>query len=47
MKTNDLDNIYKNIEEEVNPNNERKTLILFHDIIADILSNKKAYSNSN
>ena len=47
MKTNDLDNIYKNIEEEVNPNNERKILILFHNMIADILSNKKAYSKNN
>ena len=47
MKANDLDNIYKNIEEEVNPNKERKILILFPDIIADILSNKRAYSNSN
>ena len=47
MKTNDLDNIYKNIEEKVNPNNERKILILFHDMIADILSNKKAYSKNN
>ena len=37
---NDMDNIYKNIEED-NPNKKRITLILFDDMIADMLSNKK------
>ena len=32
--------IYKNIE-EYNPNKKRKILIMFDDIIADMLSNKK------
>ena len=35
-----MDDIYKNIE-EYNPNIKRKILILFDDIIADMLSNKK------
>ena len=35
-----LDDIYKNIE-EYNPNKERKILIVFSDMIADLLSNKK------
>ena len=35
-----MDGIYKNIE-EYNPNKNRKILIVFDDIIADILSNKK------
>ena len=35
-----MNNIYKNIE-EYNPNNKRKTLIVFDDIILDMLSNKK------
>ena len=35
-----MDNIYKNIE-EYNPNKKRKILIVFDDIIADMLSNKK------
>ena len=36
----DIDGIYKNIEEE-NPTKKRKTLIVFDDIIADMLSNEK------
>ena len=32
--------IYKNIEEQ-NPNKKRKILILFDDMIADMLNNKK------
>ena len=36
----DMDDIYKNIE-EYNPNKERKILIVFDDMIADILSNEK------
>ena len=38
--SNDMDDIYKNIE-EYNPNKKRKTLIVFDDTIADMLSNKK------
>ena len=37
---NDMDNIYKNIEQD-NPNKKRVILILFDDMIADMLSNKK------
>ena len=36
----DMDDIYKNIEEH-NSNKKRKILIVFDDMIADILSNKK------
>ena len=35
-----MDDIYENIE-EYNPNKERKVLIVFDYIIADMLSNKK------
>ena len=35
-----MDYIYKNIE-EYNPNKKRKIFIVFDDIIADMLSNKK------
>ena len=35
-----MDDIYKNIE-EYNPNKKRKILILFDDVIADMLSSKK------
>ena len=35
-----MDNIYQNIE-EYNPNKEDKILIVFHDMIADMLDNKK------
>ena len=35
-----MDDIYKDIE-EYNPNKKRKILIVFDDMIADILSNKK------
>ena len=34
-----MDEIYKNIE-EYNPNEKRKILIVFDDMIADMLSNK-------
>ena len=37
--SNDMDDIQENIE-EYNPRKERKILIGFNDIIADILSNK-------
>ena len=38
--SNDMDNIYKNIE-EYSSNKKRKILIAFNDMIADMLSNKK------
>ena len=38
--SNAMDNIYKNIE-EYNPNKKQKILIVFDDMIADMLSNKK------
>ena len=38
-----MDDIYKNIE-EYNPNKKCKILIVFDDMIADILSNKKLNS---
>ena len=37
--SNDMDDIYKNIE-EYNPNKKRKILIVFDDMIAHMLSNK-------
>ena len=43
--SNDMDDIYKNIE-GYNPNKKRKKLIVFDDAIADMLSNKKL-ANSN
>ena len=41
-----MDDIFKNIE-EYNPNKKRKMLIVLDDMIVDILSNIKSYSNSN
>ena len=41
--SNDVDDIYKNIE-ECNPDKKRKKLIVFDDVIADMLSNKKPNS---
>ena len=38
--SNDMDDIYKNIEEN-NPNKNCKMLVVFDDMIADMLSNKK------
>ena len=38
-----MDGIYENFE-EYNPNKELKILIIFDDMIADILSNKKLQS---
>ena len=38
--SNNMDDIYKNIE-EYNPNKKRKILIVFDDMIADMLNNKK------
>ena len=39
-KTNNMGNVYSN-NEEYNPNKKRTILIVFHDMIADMLSNKK------
>ena len=38
--SNDMNDIYKNIE-ECKPNKKHKILIAFHDMIADMVSNKK------
>ena len=38
--SNDMGDIYKNIE-NYDPNKKRKILIIFDDMIADLLSNKK------
>ena len=38
--SNDMDDVSRNIE-EYNPNKKQKILIVFDDIIADMLSNKK------
>ena len=38
--SNDINDIYKNIE-QYSPNKKRKILIVFDDVIADMLSNKK------
>ena len=40
---NNMDNIYKNIE-EYNPNQKNKILIVFDDMVADMISNKKLNS---
>ena len=37
--SNDMDDIYENIE-KYNPNKQCKILIIFNDMIADMLSNK-------
>ena len=35
-----MDDVYKNVE-EYNPNKKRKTLIVFDDMIGDMLNNKQ------
>ena len=40
---NNMDNIYENIE-EYNPNQKHKILIVFDDMVADMISNKKLNS---
>ena len=35
-----MDDVYKNIN-EYNPNRKRKILVVFDDMIADIMTNKK------
>ena len=44
--SNKMADIYKNIQ-NYNPSKKRKILIVFNDVIADILSNKKTSSDSN
>ena len=39
--SNNMNDIYKNIEEYNNPNKKRKIFIVFDDMITDMLSNKK------
>ena len=38
--SNRMDDVYENID-DYNPNRQRKILIVFDDMIADIMSNKK------
>ena len=42
--SNDMDGIYKNIE-EYNANMKWKMMIIFHDMIVDMLSNNKISPN--
>ena len=44
--SNDMQDSYKNIE-DYNPKKNRKVLIVFDDMIADMINNKKVKSNSN
>ena len=39
--SNDNQDVYKNIEEDYNPGKKRIVLIVFDDIIADMINNKK------
>ena len=39
--SNTMDDVYKNID-DYNPNRKRKILIVFDDIIADIMTNKNS-----
>ena len=41
--SNDMDDVYKNID-DYNPDKENKILIVFHDMIADMIHNKKLNS---
>ena len=41
-----MQDVYKNIE-EYNPGKKYKVLIVFDDMIADTINNKKTKSNSN
>ena len=41
--SNDIHDAYKNIN-NYNPNKENKVMIVFDDMIADMISNKKFYS---
>ena len=42
----DMQDVYKNIEEH-NPGKKRKILIVFGDMIADMINNKKTKFNSD
>ena len=44
--SNDIYNICKNLE-EYNPNKKRKLLVIFDDMITNMLSNKNTESSSN
>ena len=44
--SNGMGEIYENVEED-NPKKKRKILIVFDDMIADMLNNKKLKSNTN
>ena len=44
--SNDTQDFYKNTE-DYNPDKKRKILIVFDDMIADMINNKKTKSNSN
>ena len=44
--SNDMQDVYKNID-EYNPGKNRKILIVFDDMIADIINNKKTKFHSN
>ena len=44
--SNDMQDVYKNFE-DYNPKKNRKVLIVFDDMIADMNNNKKTKSNSN
>ena len=41
--SNDMDDVYKNTD-DYNPDKENKILIVFHDMIADMIHNKKSNS---
>ena len=43
--SNTMDDVYENID-EYNPNRQRKILIVFYDMIADIMTNKKISSHN-
>ena len=44
--SNDMQDVYKNID-EYNADKERKTLIVFDDMISDMINNKKTKFDSN
>ena len=43
--SNTMDNVYENIN-DYNPSRKRKILIVFDDMIADIMKNKKFHSHN-
>ena len=44
--SNDMEDVYKNIDDYI-PNKKRKVLIVFDDMIADMINNKKTKVSSN